>query len=120
MSGAVGSIPSLTRSLRPCDSASQSFAESPPDGRQSTAFRASRAASWAVDSGTASLAFGIGANARLSPFRGPREVHRRALRGLRARCIARLAGLSARAGGHDADAPLAALVREDDRNARQP
>src|SRR5438876_10215932 len=114
MSGAVGSIPSLTRSLRPCDSASQSFAESRPAGRQSTALRASRAASWTVDSGTASLAFAIGANARLSPFRGPREVHLAACGASARGALRAWAGPQRAAVGRDADASLAALMSEDD------
>src|SRR3954447_8072379 len=83
MSGAVGSMPSLTRSGRPSASACASFAASAPSGRQSTAFRARyAAAAWAAELVTAGLGAAsepgscMRTNANLSPFARPDAVRR--------------------------------------------
>src|SRR5258707_677646 len=67
MSGAVGSMPSFTRSGRACSEASASFACRAASGRESTALRASRAASVAA----AEVCWDIWRNARLSAAGGP-------------------------------------------------
>ena len=64
MSGAVGSMPSFTRSGRPSSAACSSFSASAPSGSESTALRARNAG------GGARFGSGVrasGANARLSP-----------------------------------------------------
>src|SRR6202046_1133614 len=58
MSGAVGSMPSFTRSGRPTEAACESFSARTPEGRESTAFALKGAAAW--------WAFGMKPNARLS------------------------------------------------------
>src|ERR1019366_7158366 len=66
MSGAVGSIPSFTRSGRPSSRAALRRSASAPAGRLSTAPSPSSAASREASSAAASVAFGMNANARLS------------------------------------------------------
>src|SRR4029077_14138852 len=76
MSGAVGSIPSFTRNCRPSSRACASLLASAPSGRLSTALRASQAASRGGPCAAASVAFGMEANARLSPSRGSHRAAR--------------------------------------------
>src|SRR6202035_517186 len=76
MSGAVGSIPSLTRSGRFSAFAAESLSASAPFGRSSTALVTSALAGSEASSAAASVGFPMHANARLSPSGGS---HRAAL-----------------------------------------
>src|SRR5580704_3790910 len=106
MSGAVGSIPSFTRSWRPWADAPRSVAASAPAGRSSTAFAASSAASRAWSSASPSAAFGMEANARLSP---PGGSHRATPTAAGAAAI----GLLSQPGGQPPPPPMSDHDRPD-------